>query len=237
MKSSPSEVSWVSSSSASTCKLKDDFLVNGISKVKCEAFAYPSLVVHHNFPPPPNYLASFFPNSRGELPLSLNPKQFQSSRSWPSPFCYWVSWVNRMAEQYDQYPWMLAGDFNDFMNLEDRRSFRNNTPIKAEIRRRAERFAANLNRCGLIDLGCCGPRLTWTNGREGLANTLVRLDRALANEKWKELFPEATVRNIPLQPEITALWSSILKVCILPTPLIVLLGVKPYGFHILTLVI
>ena len=80
-----------------------------------------------------------------------------------------------MAEQYDQYPWMLAGDFNDFMNLEDRRSFRNNNLLN---RRRVERFGANLNRCGLIDLGCCGPRLTWTNGRESLANTLVHLDRA-----------------------------------------------------------
>ncbi|KAG8381032.1 hypothetical protein BUALT_Bualt06G0078600 [Buddleja alternifolia] len=30
--------------------------------------------------------------------------------------------INRMAEQYDQYPSMLAGDFHDFFRLEDRRS-------------------------------------------------------------------------------------------------------------------
>lgn len=43
----------MASSSASTCKLKSDILVNEIRKVKCQAFAYPSLVVHHNSPPYP----------------------------------------------------------------------------------------------------------------------------------------------------------------------------------------
>lgn len=49
--------------------------------------------------------------------------------------------INRMAEQYDQYPSMLAGDFHDFFRLEDRRSFRNDTTSN---RRRAEKFASNL---------------------------------------------------------------------------------------------
>ena len=48
--------------------------------------------------------------------------------------------LNRMAEQYDQYPSMLAGDFHDFFRLEDRRSFRNDTTSN---RRRAEKFASN----------------------------------------------------------------------------------------------
>ncbi|KAL7173822.1 hypothetical protein ACSBR2_033144 [Camellia fascicularis] len=37
---------------------------------------------------------------------------------------------------------------------------------------RARKFQARLNRCKLMDLGCSGLRLTWTNGRQGLANTL-----------------------------------------------------------------
>lgn len=48
--------------------------------------------------------------------------------------------INRMAEQYDQYPSMLAGDFHSFFRLEDRRSFRNDTTSN---RRRAEKFASN----------------------------------------------------------------------------------------------
>lgn len=47
---------------------------------------------------------------------------------------------NRIAEQYDQYPSMLAGDSHDFFRLKDRRSFRNDTTSN---RRRAEKFASN----------------------------------------------------------------------------------------------
>lgn len=47
------------------------------------------------------------------------------------------------------------------------------------------------------DLGCNGPRLTWTNNRGGTTNTMVRLDRALANESWRLKFSEASVTNIP----------------------------------------
>lgn len=46
-------------------------------------------------------------------------------------------------------------------------------------------------------MGYSGPRLTWTNGRGGMGNTLVRLDRALANSDWRLKFPEAAVENIP----------------------------------------
>lgn len=49
----------------------------------------------------------------------------------------------------------------------------------------------------LIDMGCTGPKLTWTKRRNGLTKTLVRLDRALANLEWHVMFPNACVRNLP----------------------------------------
>ena len=92
-------------------------------------------------------------------------------------------------------PWMAVGDFNDFSSTSERRS--NARDTGGSNQRRANKFNDNLDRCGLMDLGSCGPRMTWTNGRFGLANTLVRLDRALANANWRQLFPEATVRVLP----------------------------------------
>ncbi|KAL7230598.1 hypothetical protein ACSBR2_008963 [Camellia fascicularis] len=54
-----------------------------------------------------------------------------------------------------------------------------------------------INNCNLIDLGSVGPRLTWTNNRQGLANSIERLDRAMSNHQWRALFPEGTVRTLP----------------------------------------
>ncbi|KAL7252504.1 hypothetical protein ACSBR1_007132 [Camellia fascicularis] len=45
--------------------------------------------------------------------------------------------------------------------------------------------------------GCVGPRLTWTNNRQGWTNSMVRLDRALYNTEWRTLFPDGCVRNLP----------------------------------------
>ncbi|KAI8012836.1 hypothetical protein LOK49_LG05G03328 [Camellia lanceoleosa] len=54
-----------------------------------------------------------------------------------------------------------------------------------------------MNRCKLMDLGCSGPNLTWSNGRQGLANTLERLDRAVSNTEWRLAFSEGIVKNLP----------------------------------------
>ncbi|GKV02210.1 hypothetical protein SLEP1_g14669 [Rubroshorea leprosula] len=45
----------------------------------------------------------------------------------------------------------------------------------------------------LVDLGFKGSPYTWTNGREGDANVQRRLDRALANSAWQNLFPSTQV--------------------------------------------
>ena len=47
-----------------------------------------------------------------------------------------------------------------------------------------------------IDLkGCI---FTWDNKREGMANVREKLDRALANWKWRVLFPNATCEDLPV---------------------------------------
>ncbi|KAM7527585.1 hypothetical protein LguiB_030995 [Lonicera macranthoides] len=38
--------------------------------------------------------------------------------------------------------------------------------------------------------------MTWSNGYPGLANTLVRVDRAVTNYKWRQMFLEAPLRML-----------------------------------------
>ncbi|KAL7245899.1 hypothetical protein ACSBR2_001101 [Camellia fascicularis] len=98
--------------------------------------------------------------------------------------------LERTATNMHQ-PWLVAGDFDDFIDLSERRSFSHNHTAT-----RTQRFRDRINNCNLIDLGSVGPRLTWTNNKQGLANTMERLDRAMSNDQWQALFTEGTGRTL-----------------------------------------
>lgn len=65
----------------------------------------------------------------------------------------------------DDKPWMAARDFNDIANTSERHGIE----IAPEDNR-IHRFNDNVNNCGLMDLGALGPRMTWSNRREGFAS-------------------------------------------------------------------
>ena len=50
--------------------------------------------------------------------------------------------------------------------------------------------------CALQVLGWCGVPFTWDNKQRGVVNVKARLDRALANEKFLELFEYMSVKHI-----------------------------------------
>ncbi|XP_028090167.1 uncharacterized protein LOC114290449 [Camellia sinensis] len=77
-------------------------------------------------------------------------------------------------------PWLLTGDFNDFASLDENRTM-SGSQNQSQDQRRARKFTERVNNCNLMDLGCAGPKLTWSNNRKGWANTMVRLDRAMCN--------------------------------------------------------
>ncbi|KAI8019049.1 hypothetical protein LOK49_LG04G00938 [Camellia lanceoleosa] len=89
-------------------------------------------------------------------------------------------------------PWLVAKDFNDYGNQSERRSYSTN-----QSSTKPQKFLERINNCKLLDLGSSGPRMTWTNNRQGLANTMETLDRALCNEDWRTMFPEASVKVLP----------------------------------------
>ena len=52
-----------------------------------------------------------------------------------------------------------------------------------------EAFRDAIEDCRLADLGFVGPRYTWNNGQENENFVMERLDRAMANVEWHDLFP------------------------------------------------
>ncbi|KAL7197599.1 hypothetical protein ACSBR2_020188 [Camellia fascicularis] len=68
----------------------------------------------------------------------------------PNPRLRDALWNNleSMADNTSE-PWLVAGDFNDFANQNEKRSFSTN-----QDQARTGKFQARLNRCKLMDLGC-----------------------------------------------------------------------------------
>ena len=59
-----------------------------------------------------------------------------------------------------------------------------------------EAFRGALDDCALTDLGFRGVPFTYDNKRAGRKNVRVRLDRVVANDVWRDIFPDASVEHI-----------------------------------------
>jgi exonuclease III len=84
-------------------------------------------------------------------------------------------------------PWVCLGDFNEVVSMEEKRggSERHRTQMRA--------FQQALEECSLSDLGYSGPKYTWQNYQEGDCLVKERLDRGVANNAWRRLFPDAEI--------------------------------------------
>ncbi|KAG6667377.1 hypothetical protein CIPAW_01G096500 [Carya illinoinensis] len=104
------------------------------------------------------------------------------------------SWdLLRLIHSRIQTPWLCMGDFNEIMYQEEQ--FGSNTrPFK-----QMEEFRLALFDCGLMDIGYIGSIFTWCNRREGSELTKSRLDRALINEDWANLFDVNQAYVLPVQ--------------------------------------
>jgi hypothetical protein len=61
-------------------------------------------------------------------------------------------------------------------------------------------FRNCLEMCQLVDLGFSGYPYTHDNKRNGRANVQVRLDRAVADNAWHNLFLEVRLSGLALVP-------------------------------------
>jgi hypothetical protein len=79
-------------------------------------------------------------------------------------------------------PWLCVGDYNEILTTSEM------SGIHYRARSQMELFQKALEHCRLQELGFQGLKFTWSNGRQGTDHTMERLDRALANMEWCELF-------------------------------------------------
>ncbi|XP_074315059.1 uncharacterized protein LOC141651239 [Silene latifolia] len=88
--------------------------------------------------------------------------------------------------------WILLGDFNVVRDVSERIS--NTPPTLADILD----FNSCLLKCGVDDISGTGCEMTWTNKQDIKTLVWSKLDRALANTEWLNIFPGASANFLPL---------------------------------------
>lgn len=87
-------------------------------------------------------------------------------------------------------PWLVLGDFNEALWQFEHFS------LKQRNESQMQAFRDVLQTCGLHDLGFSGLSYTYDNKRVGRYNVKVRLDRAVADDNWRDLFPNSQVTHL-----------------------------------------
>jgi hypothetical protein len=96
----------------------------------------------------------------------------------------------RNLQTQSDLPWLLIGDFNEVLWPEEHLSQHPRAVSQMEA------FRETLFDCNLSDLGFSGMPFTYDNRRKGRANVKVRLDRAVACPRWRDLFADSHVQHL-----------------------------------------
>ena len=124
----------------------------------------------------------------------------------PDTSMRYISWdLLKTLHSQAKMSWVVFGDFNEIVHLEEKLGWEEREADQMEAFREA------LSVCGLFDLGFVRQKYTWCNGRFGDQRTLVRLDRMVANDSWKDKFPEARVFHVSMAASNHCLLALILK--------------------------
>lgn len=98
----------------------------------------------------------------------------------------------RVLSQHSSLPWCVIGDMNNILSHEDKRGGRRYPKWLLQG------FCEVVKECNLIDLDLVGHSFTWEKSRGTSAWVELRLDRALATNRWMEIHNEARLYNIEI---------------------------------------
>ncbi|CAN1844985.1 Transposon TX1 uncharacterized 149 kDa protein [Linum perenne] len=95
----------------------------------------------------------------------------------------------RSIAQAETSPWCVIGDFNDIVDASECRG--PNPRPQAWI----EGFRAAVDDCNIVDVPMHGYQFTWARAKGEVHGVESRLDRAMVNRGWSEIFPHAQLHN------------------------------------------
>jgi hypothetical protein len=87
-------------------------------------------------------------------------------------------------------PWLVMGDFNEIVDQSEKLGLIDCIESQMQL------FCSALADCSLLDIGFQDWPYTWSNRRDGDAETWVRLDRGVCSKDWLDLHPNARIKHI-----------------------------------------
>ncbi|XP_035542978.1 uncharacterized protein LOC118346079, partial [Juglans regia] len=100
-------------------------------------------------------------------------------------------WSNLLGVNNLQFPHVIIGDFNVICNDNERRGGNPRMLIAMED------FCSFIDDGRFVEMPFSGNGFSWCNGRLGMARSWARLDRALCNSKFKDLYPSGRIQYLP----------------------------------------
>lgn len=124
--------------------------------------------------------------------LGNGEEQWTCSRIYASPHYssrsnFWDYLVRLHTSIFGR--WVLIGEFNEILLPSEQKG-----GVFSETK--ADRFSQALNGCDMIDLDFFGTKFTWQKMCRGNHFVSKRLDRAVADHRWRMRFEEATVEHL-----------------------------------------
>ncbi|KEH41590.1 endonuclease/exonuclease/phosphatase family protein [Medicago truncatula] len=101
-----------------------------------------------------------------------------------------------------QGPWLFVGDFNCILGAHEKRGRRPPPPLSCED------FLNWTNANVLNHLPTLGSFFTWSNGRFGMENFALRLDKAVCNEAWVNFWRQSTCSALVRPFKFFKVWTS-----------------------------
>lgn len=125
------------------------------------------------------------------LVLGNDGKEWRMTRvyGWPKSSQKHKSWdmIDNLGRDNDM-PWIMGGDLNEILYEAEKKG-----GLPCDFNNLYS-FRNCLGRNGLMDLGAMGHPYNWSNKRsDGFVEE--RLDRFVATDRWRHLFPLAYVEN------------------------------------------
>ncbi|KAI3840817.1 hypothetical protein MKW92_034803, partial [Papaver armeniacum] len=90
-----------------------------------------------------------------------------------------------------QVPWMIIGDLNITINPQEKISSAKSA--QSSINKRIQEW---LLQTDLLDVTFSGYPYTWSNHRQATQQVQAKLDKAMANSKWHDIFQSAKVYSL-----------------------------------------
>uniref|UniRef100_A0A803P8Y0 Reverse transcriptase domain-containing protein n=1 Tax=Cannabis sativa TaxID=3483 RepID=A0A803P8Y0_CANSA len=97
--------------------------------------------------------------------------------------------LNRIGDNNPTDPWLIIGDFNAFLSLDDKQGGNPDRGPSMDFRRLLDSF-------NLAPIDLKGPLLTWNNHVPAPKNIQQRIDWCIVNPVWTNLFPDALLSHL-----------------------------------------